>query len=215
MMLLWIRRDFSTRSAVYVRANWLDKDCIEPAWMLEKKRLVFSKRVSAHPILWIFSGLSTVEPTSRRKSGAHWTLDERRGLDSLQVDSVCAVHAFIIPVHDQAKQRHLDRGMEGRADPASLETRGRRNCRVFLIPGWSCPPNACCRQPGRSRVSRKARQCRKRNARRPCRFRRRQGSHRRDFLPNRFLVDQTTAFVLACRASATLSTVRGTSLFNT
>lgn len=61
-MLLWIRRDFSTRSAVYVRANWLDKDCIEPASMLEKKRLVFSKRVSAHPILWIFSGLSTVEP---------------------------------------------------------------------------------------------------------------------------------------------------------
>jgi len=65
MMLLWIRRDFSTRSAVYVRANWLDKDCIEPGWMLEKKRLVSSKRVSAHPILWIFSGLSTVEPAKR------------------------------------------------------------------------------------------------------------------------------------------------------
>jgi len=60
MMLLWIRRDFSTRSAVYDSANWLDKDCIGLAWMLEKKRLVFSKRVSAHPILWIFSALSTV-----------------------------------------------------------------------------------------------------------------------------------------------------------
>ncbi len=60
MPLLWIRRDFSTRSAVYGSANWLDKDCIGLARMLEKKRLVFSKRVSAHPILWIFSGLSTV-----------------------------------------------------------------------------------------------------------------------------------------------------------
>lgn len=60
-MLLWIRRDFSTRSAVYGSANWLDKDCIGLARMLEKKRFVFSKRVFAHPILWICSGLSTAE----------------------------------------------------------------------------------------------------------------------------------------------------------
>jgi hypothetical protein len=29
--------------------------------MLEKKRVVFSKRRSAHPVLWICSGLSTAE----------------------------------------------------------------------------------------------------------------------------------------------------------
>jgi len=39
----------------------LDKDCIEPASMLEKKRRVPTRRRSAHRILWIYSGLSTVE----------------------------------------------------------------------------------------------------------------------------------------------------------
>jgi len=61
MMLLWIRRVFSTRSAVYAGANWLDKDCIQPAQMLEKKRLVDQGVVFAHPILCISSGLSTAE----------------------------------------------------------------------------------------------------------------------------------------------------------
>lgn len=61
MMLLWIRRVFSTRSAVYAGANWLDKDCIQPAQMLEKKRLVDQGGVFAHPILCISSGLSTAE----------------------------------------------------------------------------------------------------------------------------------------------------------
>ena len=61
MMLLWIRRVFSTRSAVYVDTNWLDKDCIQPEQMLEKKRLVDKDVVSAHPILCISSGLSTAE----------------------------------------------------------------------------------------------------------------------------------------------------------
>lgn len=60
-MLLWIRRVFSTRSAVYVDTNWLDKDCIQPEQMLEKKRLVDKDVVSAHPILCISSGLSTAE----------------------------------------------------------------------------------------------------------------------------------------------------------
>lgn len=64
MFLLWIRRDFSTRSAVYVRAKWLDKDCIQLARMLKKKRPVFHQGVFAHPILWIFSGLSTVEASA-------------------------------------------------------------------------------------------------------------------------------------------------------
>ena len=59
-MLLWIRRVFSTRSAVYAGANWLDKDCIQLARMLEKKRLVSKCVVSAHPLLCISSGLSTV-----------------------------------------------------------------------------------------------------------------------------------------------------------
>jgi len=59
MMLLWIRRIFSTRSAVYIGANRLDKDCIQLARMLEKKRLVCKRDVSAHPILCISSGLST------------------------------------------------------------------------------------------------------------------------------------------------------------
>lgn len=60
-MLLWIRRVFSTRSAVYVDTNWLDKDCIYPEQMLEKKRLVNKEVVSAHLILCISSGLSTAE----------------------------------------------------------------------------------------------------------------------------------------------------------
>lgn len=59
MMLLWIRRIFSTRSAVYVSANWLDKDCIQLERMLEKKRLVYKPGVFAHPILCISSGFST------------------------------------------------------------------------------------------------------------------------------------------------------------
>ena len=66
MMLLWIRRVFSTRSAVYAGANWLDKDCIQPAQMLEKKRLVDQGVVFAHPILCISSGLSTAELPSGR-----------------------------------------------------------------------------------------------------------------------------------------------------
>jgi hypothetical protein len=39
--------------------NELDKDCIGLAPMVEKKCLVFSKRRSAHPVLWICNGLST------------------------------------------------------------------------------------------------------------------------------------------------------------
>lgn len=66
MMLLWIRRIFSTRSAVYIGANWLDKDCIQPARMLEKKRLIYKLDVSAHPILCISSGLSTAELLAHR-----------------------------------------------------------------------------------------------------------------------------------------------------
>jgi hypothetical protein len=66
MMFLWIRRVFSTRSAVYVSANWLDKDCIQLARMLEKKRLVYRKVAFAHPILCISSGFSTDElPVNR------------------------------------------------------------------------------------------------------------------------------------------------------
>lgn len=66
MMLLWIRRVFSTRSTVYASVNWLDKDCIQPAQMLEKKRLVDKDVVFAHPILCISSGLSTAELPSGR-----------------------------------------------------------------------------------------------------------------------------------------------------
>ena len=59
MLLLWIRRIFSTRSAVYASANPLEKACIWLARMLEKKRLVCREVVSAHPILCISSGFST------------------------------------------------------------------------------------------------------------------------------------------------------------
>lgn len=59
MLLLWIRRIFSTRSAVYASANRLEKACIWLARMLEKKRLVSKEVVSAHPILCISSGFST------------------------------------------------------------------------------------------------------------------------------------------------------------
>jgi len=66
MMLLWIRRFFSTRSAVYVSANWLDKDCIQLERMLEKKRLVYKQVIFAHPILCISSGFSTAELPANR-----------------------------------------------------------------------------------------------------------------------------------------------------
>jgi len=42
MLLLWINSVYSTRSAVYVLPNGLDKDCIGLARMVEKKRVVFS-----------------------------------------------------------------------------------------------------------------------------------------------------------------------------
>lgn len=65
-MLLWIRRVFSTRSAVYGQLNWRDKACISPARMLEKKRLVANCRLFAHRVLWICSGLSTAAIASCR-----------------------------------------------------------------------------------------------------------------------------------------------------
>jgi hypothetical protein len=53
-----------------VLPNELDKDCIEPAPMLEKKRRVALKRRSAHRILWICSGLSTAEPASNTQKSS-------------------------------------------------------------------------------------------------------------------------------------------------
>jgi hypothetical protein len=44
---------------VYVLPNELDKDCIGLAAKVDKKCVVYSKRRSAHPVLWICSGLST------------------------------------------------------------------------------------------------------------------------------------------------------------
>jgi len=75
MMFLWIRRVFSTRSAVYVSANWLDKDCIQLARMLKKKRLVYRKVAFAHPILCISSGFSTDELPVNRFLLAKMTLN--------------------------------------------------------------------------------------------------------------------------------------------
>ena len=86
MMFLWIRRVFSTRSAVYIDANWLDKDCIQLARMLEKKRLVCRRVAFAHPILCISSGFSTDELPVNRFLLAKLTLNSVFGFGNATVE---------------------------------------------------------------------------------------------------------------------------------
>ena len=59
--MLWIRRNLSTASTVYVLTDRLDKHCIDAEPMLDKKAGSSQNEVFAHPVLWICRRFSTVE----------------------------------------------------------------------------------------------------------------------------------------------------------
>jgi hypothetical protein len=67
-----------TASVVYGSVNSLEKPCIQLEPLLDKKRVAHKKVVSAHLILWIFSGLSTDETDFLPSQGV-W--DEWMGFD--------------------------------------------------------------------------------------------------------------------------------------
>lgn len=61
----------STASTVYVYSNMLEKPCIDAAPMLDKTSRCLQNRLSTHPVLWICSRFSTVEPDFGRFDVLH------------------------------------------------------------------------------------------------------------------------------------------------
>jgi hypothetical protein len=59
-MLLWIRRDLSTASTVYVLPDALEKHCIQAEPNVDKNGSASKKAAFAHVPLWICRRFSTV-----------------------------------------------------------------------------------------------------------------------------------------------------------
>jgi hypothetical protein len=60
-MLLWIRRDLSTASTVYVLPDALEKHCIQAEPNVDKNGSASKKAAFAHLLLWICRRFSTVD----------------------------------------------------------------------------------------------------------------------------------------------------------
>jgi hypothetical protein len=60
-MLLWIRRDLSTASTVYVLPDALEKHCIQAEPNVDKNSSASKKAAFAHLLLWICRRFSTVD----------------------------------------------------------------------------------------------------------------------------------------------------------
>jgi hypothetical protein len=65
-MLLWIRRDLSTASTVYVLPDALEKHCIQAEPNVDKNGSASKKAAFAHLLLWICRRFSTNDVVLQR-----------------------------------------------------------------------------------------------------------------------------------------------------